>query len=206
MMIDMTPMPVLTPHAAVPSEPIYRLSVAQYHDMIRTGILTEDDPVELLDGWLVPKMPKNPSHRVATRLTQKGLERVVPAGWYVDSQEPITTDSSEPEPDAMIVRGDTRQYLERHPGPQDLGMVAEVSATSLQRDRGSKLRIYARARIPVYWIVNLVDRQVEVYTDPTGPAEIPAYRKRVDYRGPDSIPLVLDGTVVAQVVAQDLLP
>ena len=51
--------------SAVPTEPIWRLSVAQYHQMIQAGILTDDDPVELLEGWLVPKMPKNPPHRVA---------------------------------------------------------------------------------------------------------------------------------------------
>jgi hypothetical protein len=84
--------------AAVPGDLIWRLSVGQYHAMIRTGILTPDHPVELLDGWLVLKMPKNPPHRVATRLTCKALERVMPAGWYVDQQEPITTQNSEPEP------------------------------------------------------------------------------------------------------------
>jgi hypothetical protein len=59
--------------------------------MIRAGILIDDDPVELLEGWLVCKMPKNPSYRVATRLIRQALERLVPAAWYVDSQEPITT-------------------------------------------------------------------------------------------------------------------
>src|SRR5437899_3211819 len=108
--------------AAVPAEPIYRLSVAQYHAMIRADILTEDDPVELLEGWLVVKMPKNPPHRLSTGLTRTALERVVPAGWYVDTQEPITLEDSEPEPDVAVVRGDRRQYADHHPGPQDLAL------------------------------------------------------------------------------------
>src|SRR5438105_9467158 len=101
---------------AVPTEPIFRLSVDQYHAMIHAGILTDDDPVELLEGWLVAKMPKNPPHRAVTRLIRQVLERLVPAEWYVDSQEPITTDDSEPEPDVVVVRGETRHYLDRHPG------------------------------------------------------------------------------------------
>ena len=72
------------PPLAVPTEPVWQLSVEQYHEMIRVGILTENDPVELLDGWLVSKMPKNRPHSIATRRTCNTLERVVPTGWYVD--------------------------------------------------------------------------------------------------------------------------
>jgi hypothetical protein len=99
-------------HPAIPSERpagnpndlIWRLSVEQYHEMIRTGILTSDDPVELLEGWLIYKTPKSPRHSVSTRVTRRALEGVVPDGWYVDTQEPITLDDSEPEPDVMLVR------------------------------------------------------------------------------------------------------
>src|SRR6476469_4194244 len=86
--------------AAVPTEPIFRLTVAQYHEMIRRGILAADDPIELLEGWLITKMSKNPPHRIATKKLLRALERLIPSGWYVDSQEPITTIDSEPEPDA----------------------------------------------------------------------------------------------------------
>ena len=84
--------------AAVPTEPIYRLSVAQYHAMAEHGILTEDDPVELLEGWLVQKMTKYRPHTLTTGLVRRALDEIVPGGWYVDSQEPITTEESEPEP------------------------------------------------------------------------------------------------------------
>src|SRR5438105_8922236 len=96
---------------AVPTEPIFRLSVDQYHEMIQAGILTEDDPVELLEGWLVEKMPKNPPHTLATRLVRTALERLAPKGWFINTQEPITTTESEPEPDASVARGDPRQYV-----------------------------------------------------------------------------------------------
>lgn len=81
------------------------LSVAQYHELIRAGILTEDAPVELLEGRLVTKMPKDPPHRLATGLLREALQKVVPEGWYVDSQEPVTLSDGEPEPDVMVVRG-----------------------------------------------------------------------------------------------------
>ena len=73
-----------------PNEALWRLSVEQYHGMIRAGILTEDDPIELLEGLLIEKMPKNPPHRIATHLTAAALRAAIPDGWYVDSQEPIT--------------------------------------------------------------------------------------------------------------------
>jgi hypothetical protein len=87
--------------------------------MVRTGILTSDDPVELLEGWLVWKMPKNPAHRMTTRLTEKAFTDILPSGWYVDTQEPVTLDDSEPEPDVSVVRGSTRDYADHHPGQKD---------------------------------------------------------------------------------------
>src|SRR5579871_3042840 len=164
----------------VPDDPVWRLSVEQYHEMIRAGILTPDDPVELLEGLLIPKMPKNPAHRMAKRRLLKALEKTLPPGWEVESQEPITTADSEPEPDLSVYRTRADEYANRHPGPQDLVLVVEVADSSLRRDRGRKKRLYARAAVPVYWIVNLVDRQIEIYTDPTGPAEKPDYRSRTD--------------------------
>lgn len=194
------------PPAAVPSEPIWRLSVEQYHAMIQAGILTDDDPVELLEGWLVFKMPKNPRHRATTRIIREALENLLPNGWYVDTQEPITTTDSEPEPDFVIVRGNTRQYLDRHPGPEDIALVIEVSDATLQSDRTSKMRTYARANISTYWIVNLVESQIEVYTEPSGPVKHPNYAQRKDYRLPDAIPLTLEDVEIDRLPLQELLP
>ena len=192
--------------AAVPTDIIWRFSVDQYHAIIRAGILTEDDPVELLEGWLVTKMPKNPRHSVVTQQTREALVRVLPFGWYVDTQEPLTTADSEPEPDVMVVRGETRRYLDRHPGPQDVPLVIEVADSSLQRDRTLKKRLYAAAGILVYWIVNLIDNQIEVHTDPSGPGDQPDYRHQQNYGLTDAIPVVIEGRAVGHLVAQDLLP
>jgi Uma2 family endonuclease len=194
--------------AALPQpQPLYRLSVEQYHAMIRHGILKSGDPIELIEGVLVQKMTKNPPHSFATQLLRDLLPRMVPPGWFVSDQEPVTTSDSEPEPDVTIVRGERRQYLEqdRHPGPADTALVIEVAESSLPGDRGPKGRVYARAAIPEYWIVNLVERRVEVYTDPTGPADEPGYRQERDFAADEEVPVTLDGQEVGRVRVGDLL-
>ena len=198
--------PIASLIASKPDDFIWRLSVEQYQEMIRAGILTADDPVELLEGWLVYKMPKNPPHRIATRLTQDALETIVPAGWYVDSREPITLDDSEPEPDVTIVRGETRSYRDRHPGSTDVALVVEVADATLDRDCGAKKRLYARAGIAVYWIINLAENLLEVYTGPSGPTEEPDYRQRRDYTLSDLVPVVIEGSEVGRIAVRDLLP
>jgi Uma2 family endonuclease len=192
--------------SAVPTDFVWRLSVDRYHAMIRAGILTEDDPVELLEGWLITKMSKNPPHSLVTYFVRQVLERLAPAGWYVDEQEPITTDDSEPEPDVIVVQGQRRDYLDRHPGPSDVTMVVEVADATLYRDQVLKKRLYARAGIPVYWIANLTENRFEVYTDPTGPAEEPDYRQRRDYAPSDTLPVVIAGVQVGSIPVQELLP
>jgi len=191
---------------AVPSDPIWRFSVREYHDMIRAGILAEDAPVELLDGWLVPKMTKSPPHSAATRRVRKALDRIVPDGWSVDAQEPITLSESEPEPDVVVVRSDDREYADGHPGPKDVALVVEVADASLQRDRTSKKRLYAQAGIPGYWIVNLVERCVEVFTDPSGPADQPDYHQHRSFSKSEEVPLVVDGREVGRIAASAMLP
>jgi Uma2 family endonuclease len=118
----------------------------------------------------------------------------------------ITLGDSEPEPDGAVVRGDARTYLTRYPGPGDVGLVIEVADSTLAADRIDKGRIYARAGIVCYWIVNLVDRQIEVYTSPSGPTAAPAFAQQADYHVGDAVPLVLDGTTVVSIPVQDLLP
>lgn len=206
-------MPVATPSvlttpgpAAVPTDLVWRLNLDQYHAMIDAGILTEDDPVELLDGLLVPKRPSKPSHRLATGLVREALEHFVPDGWYVDSQEPITTAESEPEPDVAVVRGERRLYSERHPGPGDVAIVVEVSDATLERDRTLKARLYAGAGIAVYWIVNLQDQRIEVLTEPSGPSEYPGYQVRREYGPGEAVPVVVGRIEVGRIAVDEVLP
>ncbi|MEG3874465.1 Uma2 family endonuclease [Microcoleus sp. Z1_B5] len=199
-------MPPVESVAAIPNDLILRLSIEQYHAIIQAGILTDDDSVELLEGWLVFKMPKNPPHRVTTRLVRTALENILPPGWYVDSQEPITLSNSEPEPDIVVVRGDTRQYLDRHPGAEDIALIIEVSDTTLQRDRTVKKRIYARAGIAIYWIVNLVEGLVEVYSQPLVEVEPSDYSQRLDFGRSAVIPIIIEGIEIGAIAVNSLLP
>jgi Uma2 family endonuclease len=207
MALTTQPVPVPTQRdAEIPEVPIYRLTVAQYHAMAQAGILGEDDPVELLEGWLVRKMTKYPPHTLGTLLVRRALERLLPDRWYVNSQEPITTSESEPEPDVFVARGNPRDYGERHPGPAETPLVIEVADSSLHQDRSTKKRIYARAGIAAYWIVNLVERKIEVYLEPTGDADAPDYGVRQLYGPADVVPVVLDGVEVGHIPVQQLLP
>ena len=181
-----------------------QFTVDEYHSMIQTGILTENDRVELLEGWVLPKVPGNPRHDSALDQSQETLRNVLPPGWRLRVQSAITTPDSEPEPDIAVVQGPANRYRTRHPEPLDIGMLAEVSDSTLANDRGLKAQLYARAGIAVYWIINLVDNQVEVYTDPTGPDPSPHYRQRRDYRAGDTIALTVGGVPLAVTVA-DLL-
>lgn len=189
-----------------PPFPIYQINVLKYHEMIQKGVLTEDDPVELLEGWIVPKMPRNPEHDTAIGLAEGTLRPLLPAGWHIRVQCAITTGDSEPEPDLAIVEGGLRAFASRHPGPADIGLLAESAESSLDIDRDDKGRIYARADIPVYWLINLIDRQVEVYTDPDPRGNPPAYRRCEIYVAGQVIAFCLRGQMIAQVPVQELLP
>ncbi len=101
-----------------PPRPVLRFTVETYHRMIREGLF-DDDACELLEGWIVPKMTRNPPHDVAIGLAQDALQGRIPEGWHLRAQSALTTAESEPEPDLAIVRGRRRDYLDRHPGPDD---------------------------------------------------------------------------------------
>ena len=178
-----SPVPKRRPGRAVPLEISLdsrwlgrRFSAAEYERMIDAGIIKDGEPLELLDGRLVPKMSKKPGHRISTHLARLALESRIPKGWYVDPQEPILLSEMHvgagnvPEPDVAVIRGDTEDYTANHPTADTIALVVEVSDSTLRDDRGLKRQIYAHARIPEYWIINLIDQQLEVYQRPTGSA------------------------------------
>lgn len=187
-------------------EPIRRLTVEQYRQMSEAGILDEDDAVELLEGLIVEKVGKNPPHIACVRKTYRLLLNILPEGWFVDSEQPVDTEDSEPEPDFAIIRGEIEDYKDRIPQASDVGLVIEVADSTLQRDRLVKLRIYGRAGIPAYWIVNLDDRLIEVHSEPYSDDVSAGYSRRVVYAADGVISLILDGVEVAQVAAADMLP
>lgn len=183
----------------------FRVSVDQYQQMVQAGILGKYDRCELIEGILVAKMSRNPPHDNTLQKLDKRLDRSVPDAWQVREQKALILDDSVPEPDIVVARGDEEAYAKRHPRASDVGMLTEVSDSSLRIDREMG-RVYARNNIPVYWIVNLVDNIIEVYTQPSGPTESPDYASRQDFARGDTIPVVLDGVTVASLPVADLLP
>jgi Uma2 family endonuclease len=201
----------MTPAAAAPFSvpavlPLRRLSVDEYLRLIESGILADAERLELLDGYMVLKPSGSPPHDVALSLTEAAIRALLPPGWFRRGRSSVTTADSVPEPDIAVVRGQPRDYAARHPRPLDVVVVGEAADTTLLVDRHIKGPIYARAAIPVYWIVNVTDRCVEVYTDPTGPAAVSSYRQRADLAESDNVPLVLRGTEVGRIAVRDLLP
>ena len=190
----------------IPPYPIWKFSVADYHRLIDIGVLDENDRVELLEGWLVPKMSHGPLHDIAVELANERIRKALPNGWRLRVQSAITTGDSEPEPDLAIVRGDVRLVPRRHPLPTEIGLLIEVADTTLQNDRLRKTEIYGRAGILKYWIVNLQDRQVECYSQPTGPIPNPGYGQCDIQLAGGQLPLEVDGIVVAILDPSELLP
>lgn len=182
----------------------WRMPRRVYDRMIETGILGEDDPIELLDGRLVVAEPKHSPHETSVRLVERALSRVFPEGCVVSVGAPLALgEFSAPEADVSIVRGTIRDFRDAH--PTEAALVVEVSQSSLRTDRRIKRPIYAAARIPEYWIVNLVDQVLEVYRDPATVSG-----RRSDYR--QTITLSRDEAVSplaapeSRISVADLLP
>ncbi|MDR3618789.1 MAG: Uma2 family endonuclease [Paludisphaera borealis] len=179
------------------------MSVDQYEAMADAEILTEQDQVELINGFLVTKTTKKPAHSVAARAVAEALARLAPGGYFVTREDPIRIGGvSEPDPGAAVVRGRSRDFARRHPDSAQVALVVEVADSSLSLDRTEKLRIYASGEIPVYWIVNLVDGRLEVYAQP----EAGTYQVVRTLDPTEAVTVVVDGRELGVVAVADLLP
>jgi Uma2 family endonuclease len=193
---------------------IMPLSVEQYHQMISSGILRDGESIELIDGILVRKdradkggdpMSHGPRHAFSVKRLQRHLRKVEEQGYHLHGQLPVTLGGiQEPEPDLAVVRGREDDYHGRHPGPGEIAAIMEVSDSSLTLDRTTKQRLYASAAIPIYWIVNLVESQVEVYDHPQ-PAE-GKYNRRTDFRSGQTVTLTLGSGWELSVAVAEVLP
>ena len=135
----------------------------EYDRMGDAGLFI-DQRVELIDGEILMMSPLKAAHAIAAQLTANALRKVLGEAFCVRVQLPLSiSDDSEPEPDIAIVPGTPRDYPEH---PTTALLVIEISDTTLSFDRGRKSALYAESGIPEYWIVNLIDSQVEVHRDP----------------------------------------
>jgi len=156
--------------------PTKRWARVEYERLVDRAVFQPGDRVELVGGQLVVREPQGSPHAVAAGLVEDALRAAFGPGWVVRVQMPVALDDeSEPEPDVAVCPGSLRDYLAGHPSRPVL--LVEVAESSLAFDREHKGSLYARAHVPDYWIVNLVDHVLEVHRDPTPSADAP-YRWR----------------------------
>jgi Uma2 family endonuclease len=178
----------------------------EYDRLIECGFFQPGDRIELIGGELIVAEPKGTGHSTAVGLVEDILRAIFGPGWVVRGQDPIAPDDeSEPEPDVAVVPGARRDYRDAHPTRPVL--VVEVAESSLSFDREWKGSLYARAGIQDYWILNLVDRVLEVYREPVpDPSAYLGWRYAlVEVHGPGATVTPLAAPASCVLVA-DLLP
>jgi Uma2 family endonuclease len=177
----------------------------EYDRLVELGMF-DGERLELLDGRLVVREPQKSPHAATVAQGAEVLRVAFGAGWHVRVQAPVALDDdSEPEPDVAVVAGVPRDYVTAHPSTPAL--VVEVADSSLRLDRRFKSHLYARAGLPEYWIVNLIDRVIEVHRVPQRAADERdgwVYRSVTVLRPPETVtPLAAPH---ARIPVADLLP
>ena len=185
--------------------PLYRMSLEQYESLIASGFFSKRDDVHLINGIVVKRMAESPLHGAVCDLIRRTMEVILlaVAGWHARGQNGLKIPSqvSIPRPDLAVVRGTERDYLKRYPEASEAALVAEVSVSSLAEDR-AMAEIYAAGGIPFYWIINVDDGQVEVYSDP-GPS---GYRSHQVLAPGHVLSVVIDGADLGEIAVADILP
>jgi Uma2 family endonuclease len=182
---------------------LYRLTVQQFDRMILDRTIPDADRVELIEGLLVTKMGRNRPHVQAGNKGFWSIARIIGPGWHVRKEDPlVVSEWSKPESDLAVVRGEVADYDRRDVTAADIAMVVEIADSSLSADQDDMARVYAASGIPAYWIVNLVDHQVEVYSDPRAAG----YAVAKSFGLHEHVPVVLDGVNVGQIAVIDMVP
>jgi Uma2 family endonuclease len=146
---------------------IRRFSVYEYHRMAEVGIIHPEERVELIEGQIIQMAAKNPPHSATTKCASDYLRNLMSGLADIRVQEPIQLNKySEPEPDIAVVQMHPRNYFDRHPQPNEVFLVIEVSDTTLKFDREVKAAAYASAAIADYWILDANKQQVFVFRNP----------------------------------------
>jgi Uma2 family endonuclease len=145
----------------------HRFSVQEYYRMAETGVLQPNARVELLNGEIIDMSPIGPFHGSVTKYLIQIFTDANHGKWIMQVQDPVRLDEhSEPQPDLVLLKRTPDFYRQRHPQPEDVFLLVEVSDTTLAFDREEKLPAYGRAGIPEVWIVNLTNLTVEIYREP----------------------------------------
>ena len=185
---------------------VYRLTGEQALRMIDAGIIPDGVDVELWDGVLYT-MTKHEPHNFSVGVTADALRAVLPAGFHVREEKSVRHGlDSLPQPDVAVVRGPWRSYQTRHPTLHDVALVVEVCASTEHADRVVKPRRFAEVGIPVYWLIDLNRREVEVQTLPQGLGQAARYTRVDSFSVGQEFPVVLDGRELGRIAVVDILP
>ena len=186
--------------------PIYRISAVEYERMTRAGVFGPEERIELIQGMLVRKMAGNPPHGSTIMKLMYLLVARFQEPWLLRMQSQLAlSGDSIPEPDLAIVHGVLNQFDTVYPTPSETALVIEVSESSLRFDLGVKLALYAAAKIPEYWVVDLANGKLHVHTLPRG-GKKPGYRSTVALGVADAVPLTLGGEAFGSIRVGDFLP
>ena len=184
-----------------------RITVGRYLEMIHSGAIPSEVHVELLDGRLVEQMTKYAPHNYTSRQLGLMLRAILPTAWLISEEKSLVLGRYwRPEPDIAIIRGPNSRYRTQDPVAADVGLLVEVADSSYPTDRGEKWRAYAAARVPTYWIVNINECRIEVYTDPTGRGKSASFRGSLSFGADAEIPVVIDGQEIGRLAVKDILP
>ncbi len=204
--VERTVMRTETAPPDAPPRSVHRFTIREFERLVMIGFLNPGDRAELIDGWLVDKMPHNPRHAAIVDIANAAISRLLPEGLTTRSQLPIRLPGDNaPEPDVAVVPAPKQRYLDRHPTEKEVSLVIEVSDTSLDEDRRLKIPQYARAKIAEYWIINVKEQRVEVYTQPRG-GKNPTYKQQTNYGQDDEVPVVIGGKELGRIAVKELLP
>jgi Uma2 family endonuclease len=203
--------PVLVPAStksgfSLDSLPLRRFSVDEYYRMTRAGIIHEDEHVELICGVIVNMAARGGPHVTSCTNTRDTLVDKLGRTVVVRQESPIDLSITEPEPDVVVARGNSRDYVEHHPRPADILLLIEIAESSRAYDINVKVPLYAAAGIIEYWIIDLEHDRLEVFRDvvPADESHPAAYRTHLTFFAADSVTPVNFPNV--QIKVADLLP
>ncbi|HTQ39117.1 MAG TPA: Uma2 family endonuclease [Pirellulales bacterium] len=183
-----------------------RITLDEYRRRAAKGGHSTSNTFELLEGVVVPKCRQTLRHETAVEKLRDYIGIMIPNGWHLLVQQPIACGDSQPEPDLASVCDVLDEYANRPPKAENVSLVVEVADGSLLADRTLKGRIYARAGVVCYWLLNLIDSQLEVFSNPSGPVPMPGYREKRVYRTEDKLSLVIGLDDLGTVRVGDILP
>ena len=184
----------------------YLLTVKQFEAMIGAGVFAEGEHVELLGGELIQKMTKYPPHNFGVDSSATLLRSILPAVWIVREEKAINLDdSSRPEPDLVVAQGPREMYRLSDPFPKDIALIVEVADASYSEDRIKKWVRYAAAKVPVYVILNIGERRLELYRKPYGRGATARYRESLVFDESAEMPVIIEGVEVGRIAVRDVL-